>query len=153
MASPIRARPTFTHSQSSHQDASQASYPHPSEGRQNENWNHRKLTKLITWITILYNSMKLWAVACRATQDRQVMVESSENTWSTGEENGKPLHSCLKSPMNSMKKQKDMTLKDELPRLVGAQYATGEEQINSSRRNEAEPKWTMISCGYIWYWK
>ena len=73
---------------------------------------------------------------CGATQVGQVMVESSDKTWSTGEGNGKPLqHSCLENPMDSMKKQKDMTLKDELPRSVGAQYATGEEQINSSRRN------------------
>ena len=71
-----------------------------------------------------------------------VMVESSDKMWSTGEGNGKPLqHSCLENPMNSRKRQKDMTLKDELPRSVGAQYATGEEQINSSRRNEEpEPK-------------
>ena len=60
----------------------------------------------------------------------------------TGEGNGKLLqHSCLENPMNSMKRQKDITLKDELPKLVGAQYATGEEWKNSSRRNEnAEPK-------------
>ena len=79
-------------------------------------------------------------------------MESSENTWSTGEGNGKPLQlSCLESPMNSMKRQKHMTLKDELPRLVGAQYATGEEQENRPRRNEeAEPKQMMPSCGYIW---
>jgi len=79
---------------------------------------------------------------CRATQDGQVMVESSDQTWSTGEGNGKPLqYSCLENPMNNMKKQKDMTLKDELPRLVGAQYATGEEWRNSSRKNEeTEPK-------------
>ena len=65
---------------------------------------------------------------CRATQDGQVTVESSDKTWSTGEGNGKPLqYSCLKNPMNSLKRQKDMTLKDELPWLVGAQYATGEE--------------------------
>ena len=52
------------------------------------------------------------------------MVESSDKTWPTGERNGKPLqYSCLESPMNSMKRQKDRTLKDELPRLVGAQYA------------------------------
>ena len=52
------------------------------------------------------------------------MVESSDKTWSTGEGNGKPLqYSCLESPMNSRKRQKDRTLKDELPRLVGAQYA------------------------------
>ena len=62
--------------------------------------------------------------------------------WSTGEGNGKPLqHSCLENPMNSRKRQKNMTLKDELPRLVGAQYVTGEEQRNRCRRNEeAEPK-------------
>ena len=70
------------------------------------------------------------------------MVESTDKTWYTGEGNGKPLqYSCLENPMNSMKRQKDMTLKDELPRSVGAQYATGEEQRNSSKRNEeAEPK-------------
>ena len=62
--------------------------------------------------------------------------------WSAGEGNGKPLqHSCLENPMNSMKRLKDMILKDEIPRSVAAQYATGEEQRNSSRRNEkAEPK-------------
>ena len=58
---------------------------------------------------------------CRATQDRWVMVESSDKMWSTGEGNGKPLqYFCLENPMNSMKRQKDRTLKDELPRLVGA---------------------------------
>ena len=79
---------------------------------------------------------------CRATQDGRVIVESSDKTWSTGEGNGKPRqYSCLENPMNSMKKQKDMTLKDELPRLVGAQYATGEEWRNSSGKNEeTEPK-------------
>ena len=72
---------------------------------------------------------------CRATQDGQVMVESSDKMWSTGEGNGKPLqYSCLENPMNSMKGQKDRTLKDELPRSVGAQYATGEEQSNNSRK-------------------
>ena len=60
-------------------------------------------------------------MSCRATQDRQVMVESSDKTWSTGEGNGKSLQlSCLENSMNSMKRQKDMTLKDELPRSVGA---------------------------------
>ena len=73
------------------------------------------------------------------------MVKSSDKTWSSREENGKPLqHSCLENPVNNMKKQKDMTLKDEVPRLVGSQYATGEEQRNSSGRNEeAEPKWKL----------
>ena len=57
--------------------------------------------------------------------------------WSTGDGNGKPLqYSCLENPMNSMKRQKDRTLKDELPSLVGAQYATGDEWRNNSRKNE-----------------
>jgi len=86
--------------------------------------------------------MKLWAMPCRATQDWQVMVESSDKIWSTGEGNDKPLqYSCLKNPMNSMKRQKDRTLKDELPRSVGAQYATGDHWRNNSRKNEeTEPK-------------
>ena len=63
-----------------------------------------------------------------ATQDGRVMVERSDRMWSTGEGNGKPLHySCLENPTNSMKRQNDGTLKDELPRSVGAQYATGGE--------------------------
>ena len=62
--------------------------------------------------------------------------------WSTGEGNGKPLeYSYLENPMNSMKRQKDRTLKDELPTSVGAKYATGEEWRNNSRKNEEmEPK-------------
>ena len=62
--------------------------------------------------------------------------------WSTREGNGKPLqYSCLENPMNSMKRQKDRTLKDEFPRLVGAQYATGGQWRNNSRKNEVmEPK-------------
>ena len=92
-----------------------------------------KLTNLITWITALSNSMK----PCRGTQDRQVMVESSEKMWSTGEGNGKPLqYSYLESPMNSMKWQKDRTLKDELPMMEGAQYITGDQW----RNEEMEPK-------------
>ena len=64
-------------------------------------------------------------------------MESSDRMWSTGEGNGKPLqYSCLENPMNSMKRQKDRTLKDALPRSVGAQYATGEEWRNNSRKNE-----------------
>ena len=70
------------------------------------------------------------------------MVESSDKTWCTGEGTGKPLqYSCLENPMNSMKRQKDRTLKDELPRSVGAQYATGGQWRNNSRKNEeTEPK-------------
>ena len=70
------------------------------------------------------------------------MVERSDRMWSIGEGNGKPLqYCCLENPMNSMKRQKDRTLKDELPRSIGAQYATGEEWRNNSRKNEGmEPK-------------
>ena len=79
---------------------------------------------------------------CRATQNRWVIVESSDKMWSTGEGNGKTLqYSCLENPMNSMKRQKDRTQKDELPRSVGAQYATGDQWRNNSRKNEeTEPK-------------
>ena len=77
-----------------------------------------------------------------ATQDGRVMVERSDRMWSTGEGNGKPLqYSCLENPMNSMKRQKDRTVKDELSRSVGAQYATGGQWRNKSRKNEGlEPK-------------
>ena len=79
---------------------------------------------------------------CRATQDGRIMVESSDKMWPAGEGNGKPLqYSCLENPMNSMKRQKDRTLKDELPRSVGAQYAIGDQWRNKSRKNkEMEPK-------------
>ena len=79
---------------------------------------------------------------CRAMQDGWVMVESSDKTWFTGEGNGKPLqYSCLENPLNSMKRQKDRTLKDELPRSVRAKYATGDQWRNYSRKNEGmEPK-------------
>ena len=112
------------------------------EQRQNENHNHGKLTNLITWTTALSNSIKLWTMTHRATQDGRVMGETSDKMWSTGEGNGKPLqYSCLENPMKSMKRQKDKTLKDKLPRSVGAQYATGDWWRNNSRKNEeTEPK-------------
>ena len=77
-----------------------------------------------------------------ATQDGRVMVERSDRMWSTGEGNGKPLQfSCLENPMNSMKRQNDRILKEELLRLVGAQYATADQWRNNSRKNEeTEPK-------------
>ena len=70
------------------------------------------------------------------------MVENSDKTWSTGEGNGKPVqYSCLENPMNSIKRQKDRILKDELHRLVGAQYVTGDQWRNNSKKNEeTEPK-------------
>ena len=79
---------------------------------------------------------------CGATQDAWVMVERSDRMWSTGEGNGKPpQYSCLENPMKSMKRQDDRTLKEELPRSVGAPYATGDQWRNNSRKNEEmEPK-------------
>ena len=86
--------------------------------------------------------MKPRTMRCRATQDVQVTVESSDKMWSTGERNGKPFqYSCLENPMNSMKRQKDKTLKDELPRAVGARYASRDQWKNNYRKNEEmEPK-------------
>ena len=77
-----------------------------------------------------------------ATQDRWVTMESSDKTWSTGEGTGKSLqYSCRKNPMNSIEMKKDRTLKDELPRSIGAQYAIGDQWRNNSRKNEGmEPK-------------
>ena len=78
----------------------------------------------------------------RGTQDRWVRAESSDKTRSTEEGNGKPLqYSCLENPMNSMKRQNDRIPKEELPRSLGAQYATGDRWRNNSRKNEEmEPK-------------
>ena len=125
MAPPIRTRPSFLplplHPVSlSHQEAS-ISLLSFSEGRQNENHSHRKLANLITWTTALSNSVELWAMPCRATQDGRVMVESSDKTWSTGEGNGKPIqYSCLENPMNSMKRQKDSVQRDRKLNLLSA---------------------------------
>ena len=70
-------------------------------------------------------------------QDGRIMLESSDKKWSTGEGNVKPLqYSCLENPMNSMKRQNDKILKEELPRSIGAQYATGDQWRNNSRKNE-----------------
>ena len=100
-----------------------------------------------TRTTALSNSMKL-SHARGATQDGQVMVERSDRMWSTGEGNGKPLqYSCLENPMNSMKRQNDRILKGELPRSVGARYATGDQWRNNSRKNEGmEPKQKQYSA-------
>ena len=80
--------------------------------------------------------------AGEATEDWRVMVERSDRMWSTGERNGKPLqYSCFENPMNSIKRQKDVILKDEVPRSVGAQNATGDQWRNNSRKSEGmEPK-------------
>ena len=79
---------------------------------------------------------------CGAMQDVRVIVERSDRMWSTGKGNGKPLHfSCLENPMNSMKRQNDKILKEELARTVGTQYVTGDQWRDNSRKNEGmEPK-------------
>ena len=106
MALPIRTRASFPLSQSlpSGSFHKPLILIHQRADKLNENHSHRKLTNLITWTTAFSNSMKLWAMLCRATQDRRVMVESSGKTWSTGGGNGKPLqYSCFDNSMNSMK--------------------------------------------------
>ena len=94
-----------------------------------------------TRTTALSNSMKV-SHALGAIQDGWVMVESSDRMWCTGDGNGNPLqYSCLENPMNSVKRQNDRIPKEELPRSVGAQYATGDQWRNNSRKNEeTEPK-------------
>ena len=88
---------------------------------------------------------------CGATQDKLVIVEGSDRLWSSGEGKGKPLqYSCLENPMNSMKRQKDRTQKDELPRSVGAQNATGNQWRNNSRKNEEmSPKQRQNPIVYV----
>ena len=89
-----------------------------------------------TRTTVLSNSMKP-SHACVATQDRRVMVERSNRMRFTREGNGKPLqYSCLENPMNSMKRQYDRIPKEEFPRSLGAQYATGDQRRNNYRKNE-----------------
>ena len=110
----------------------------------------------LLWTTALFNSMKLWAMPCRAIQDGWVTVESCDKTWSTGEGSGKPLqYSCLGNPMNSMKRQKDRTLKGELPGSVGAHMlleTSGEitpERMkgrNQSKNNTQVWMWLMIEA-------
>ena len=78
---------------------------------------------------------------CRATQDGRVMVESSDEMWSIEEGNGKPLqYSCLENPTNSMKRQNDRILNEELPRSVSAQYAT---EISGEITSERMKGWSQ----------
>ena len=88
---------------------------------------------------------------CGSTQDVWVTVDRSDIMWPTEGWNGKPLqYSCLENPMNSMERQKDRTLKDELPRSVGAQYAPGDQWRNNSRKNEG---WSEIKNNtQLWMW-
>ena len=91
----------------SHQEVSISLFSLSIRGQTEWKPKSQKTNKLITWITALSNSMKLWPRPCRATQDGRVMVESSDKTWSSEEGNGKPFqYSCLETPMSSMKRQK-----------------------------------------------
>ena len=124
-------------SSSSHQEASTDLLSSSIWGqRQNDNHSHGKLTKLITWAITLSNSVKL----SRAMYGHTRWIVHSGEFWQNvvhWRRDGKPLqHSCLENPMNSLKRQKDITLKDELPRSVGAQYATGEQWRNNSKKTK-----------------
>ena len=103
-----------------------------------------------TRTTALSNSVKL-SHARWATQDGWVMVERSDRMWSTGEGNGKPLqYSCLENSMNSIKRQNGRILKEELSTSIGAQYATGDQWRNNSRKNEGmEPKQKQHPVVYV----
>ena len=88
---------------------------------------------------------------CGASQDIRVMVERSDRMWSTGEGNGKPLqYSCLENPINSKKSQNDRILKEKLPRWESAQFATGDQWRNNSRKNGGmEPKQKQHPVVYV----
>ena len=120
-----------------------------------KNHNHRKLIKLIIWMTALFNSMKLWAKPWplgRATQDKWVMVESSDRMWSTGKGNGKSLqHSCLENPMNSMKRQNDRILKGT-PQVSRCPICYWRSVEKKEWRDGAKAK-TRPSCGCDWWYK
>ena len=89
--------------------------------------------------------------ACGATQDGRVMVEKSDRMWSTGEGNGKPLqYSCLENPMNSMKRQNDRIPKEELPRSLGARYATGDQWRKTPERMKGWSK--SKNNTQLWMW-
>ena len=116
-------------------------------------YSHKTSQSNHTRTTALSNSMKL-SHACGATQNGRVMVERSDRMWSTGEGNSKPLqYSCLENSTNSMKRQNDRILKEELPRSVGTQYATGDQWRNNSRKNEGmEPKQKQYPAAGIYFY-
>ena len=104
-------------------------------------WNSAFRCLYLFFSPLLFASL-LFPAICKASPDSHFaflhfVVERSDRMWSTGEGNGKPLqHSCLENPMNSMKRQHDRILKEELPRSVGTQQATGDQWRNNSRKNE-----------------
>ena len=122
--------------------------------------SHRKVTKMITWITASCNSMKLWTIPCRATQDGWVMVESCDKTWSIGEGNGKPhKHSCFKNPMNSIKVKNIWHQKMSLPGQWWASQVSkcpicywGRAQ-KKKKKWRGWAKWGRHGCGSVWWWK
>ena len=148
MTCPSEQDPVSPSNSFTHQEASISLLSLSIRGRL---YNHRRLTKWITWTTAFFNSIKLQDMPCRATQDRWVMVENSNKMWSTGEGNGKPLkYCCLENPMNSMKRGNDRTLKEKLPRSVGAQYATGDQWRNKSRKMKRQSQ--RKNNAQLWMW-
>ena len=114
---------------------------------QNENHNERKLTKLITWIT---TCLIQWNYeSCHVGPPRMDGSWWKVLTKCGTLKKGMPNHFSilsLRTPCTVWKGKKDRALKDELPRLAGAQYATGEEWRNNCRKNEeTEPKWKQCS--------
>ena len=162
----------FTSVSFSHQEASISLLSFSIRGQTDWKPQSQKLKNLITWTTALSNSMKPRVMPCRATQDGQAMVESSDKMWSPGEGNGKPFqYSCLENPMNSMKRRKDRRLKDELLRSVGAQHAAAAakslqlcptpcDPIDGSPPGSPIPgilqarvlEWVSISVSSAWKW-
>ena len=140
MALPTRAKPSLPHSQSLPSGSFHKPFTPNHQRADRMNHSHRKWTKLTTWITAFFNSMKVWVMPMSQPRWAGHSGAFLQNVVQEG--NGKPLqHSCLENPMEQYEKEKYMTLKDKLPGLVGAQYATGEMQRNSSRKDEgAEPK-------------
>ena len=133
MGLPIRTRPSFPLSRSLPSGSFHKPHAYPSEGRQTENHNHRRLTNLITWTTALSNSVKLWAMPCRASQDRWVVVESSDKMWSTGEGNGKPLqYSCLDVKLRVVN-QEMASVNVDISRISELKW-TGTGKLNSDDR-------------------
>ena len=137
MAPPITVRPRFPLSQSLPSESfHKLLNPYSSEGRQNENHNHRKLIKLITWTTALSNSVELWAMPCRATQDGRVMVESSDRMWSTGEGNGKPLRYFFLRTARMVWKGKKIGHWRWTPQVSRCPITTRDQWRNNFRNNE-----------------
>ena len=127
----------------SHQEASTNLLSLPIRGQTGWNHGYRKPAKLVTCITVLSDSVKLWAMTCGATQDGRVLVHSPDKTLIYRRKEWQTSSVFLSwEPYEQSEKAKRYDTKGELPRSVGAQYATGEGWRNNSRENEkAEPKW------------